>query len=327
MPVILAGSHSSTPATDNAANASTSLRLRILQYFRSSRNMFGLCRKYYRLKRPSHDPEDHLTLQDLCEANTNTTPLPSHCLSSDHPFYPYPNQSSFSLGDWYWNQGLQKTQESFRKLIEIVGCPKYKPDDVRSTNWAKINTILAHNAEDGGDQSDHEWLGEDTGWKRTAIHISVPFHSRMAVPGPQNYLAGELYHRSIISVIWERLTNDDKHFHYEPYELLWKRNEDAEEVRIHGELYTSSAFLSEHKKLLNSPAEPGCDAPRAIVVLMFWSDGTQLTSFGNAKLWPCYMYFGNDSKYRRAKPSCQLGNHIAYFQTVSFFDSYVDDLH
>jgi hypothetical protein len=34
------------------------------------------------------------------------------------------------------------------------------------------------------------------------------------------------------------------------------------------------------------------------------------------------MYFGNDSKYRRAKPSCWLCNHIAYFQTVSFVDVY-----
>ena len=30
------------------------------------------------------------------------------------------------------------------------------------------------------------------------------------------------------------------------------------------------------------------------------------------------MYFAKDFKYWWAKPSCQLGNHIAYFQTVSF---------
>jgi hypothetical protein len=223
------------------------------------------------------------------------------------------------LGDWYWNHGLQKTQEGFRKLLEIVGDRNFRPGDVSSTNWTKINTILAHNAVDNDREPGHEWLGEDTGWKHAAISISVPFHRRMAAPGSQSYLAGELYYRSIVSVIRERLTNDDKHFHYEPYELLWKCNDGAEEVRIHGELYTSNAFLSEHKKLLNSPPEPGCDAPRAVIALMFWSDGTQLTSFGNAKLWPCYMYFGNDSKYRRAKPSSRSCNHIAYFQTVSFF--------
>src|ERR1700692_4795001 len=52
---------------------------------------------------------------------------------------------------------------------------------------------------------------------------------------------------------------------------------------------------------------------------MFWSDATQLTSFGNAKLWPTYMYFGNESKYRRCKPSCHLSNHVAYFETVCLY--------
>jgi hypothetical protein len=49
---------------------------------------------------------------------------------------------------------------------------------------------------------------------------------------------------------------------------------------------------------------------------MFWSDATQLTSFGNAKLWPLYMYFGNESKYCRCKPTNHLCEHVAYFQTV-----------
>jgi len=50
---------------------------------------------------------------------------------------------------------------------------------------------------------------------------------------------------------------------------------------------------------------------------MFWSDATHLTAFGNTKLWPLYMFFGNESKYRRCKPSHHLCEHIAYFQTAS----------
>jgi len=301
----------------NLCTASTS-RCSELQSFRTSRNIFGLSRNYYGWERPLHDPEDRLLPHDLYDACASTsasddssTELPF----TDQSFYPYPNQTSFLLGDWYWNQGTQKSQEGFKKLMEIVGDPLFKPSDVSSTNWTEINKVLSYNEEDKC-LVNHEWLGEDSGWKRTAISINVPFHYRMRKPGSQTYLAGELYHRSIVSVIRERITSDDEHFHYEPYELLWKRSEDESEVQIHGELYTSASFLSEHKALLNSPPEPGCDAPRAIVALMLWSDATHLTSFGNAKLWPCYMYFGNDSKYRRAKPSSQLCNHIAYFQTV-----------
>jgi Plavaka transposase len=311
--------------TDDNLRPSAPLRQRVLQYFRTPRNLFGLSRKYYGTEHPSHDPEDHLTLQDLCNSEpttgTNTSPSdghPSDSTSKDVLFYPYPNESSLLLGDWYWNHGVQKSQEGFRNLIKIVGNPDFSPSHVRSTNWTEINAILAHNAEDDN-QDVQDWLGQDTGWKRTAISINVPFHHRMATPGTQSYLAGELFHRSIVSVIRERVSSDDTHFHYDPYELLWKSTSDAEEVRIHGELYNSAAFLFEHKKLQESPPEPGCDAPRAIIALMFWSDETHLTSFGDAKLWPCYLYFGNDSKYRRAKPSSHLGSHIAYFQTVRLF--------
>lgn len=49
---------------------------------------------------------------------------------------------------------------------------------------------------------------------------------------------------------------------------------------------------------------------------MFASDATMLASFGTAKLWPLYLYFGNDSKYRRGKPSENLCEQVAYFEKV-----------
>jgi hypothetical protein len=199
MPTIFAiPSSPSMPAINQAKDAITSLRSRVLQYFRTPRNIFGLSRKHYGTEHPSHDPEDHVTLQDLCEVSTDAT-SPADLLNNppleDHSFYPYSNQSSFSLGDWYWNQGVQKSQEDFRRLTEIVGNPNFRPDDICSIHWNKMNTILACNTEDDSiDPNDHEWLGEDTGWKCTAISINVPFHRRIAVPGSQSYLTGELYH-------------------------------------------------------------------------------------------------------------------------------------
>ncbi|KAG2737310.1 hypothetical protein P692DRAFT_20883715, partial [Suillus brevipes Sb2] len=80
--------------------------------------------------------------------------------------------------------------------------------------------------------------------------------------------------------------------------------------------------MDAHRELQESPREVGCDLPRVVVALMFWSDATHLTTFGNARLWPVYMYFGNESKYRRCKPSCNLSNHVAYFQKLP--DSFKD---
>jgi hypothetical protein len=214
------------------------------------------------------------------------------------------------LSEWYWNGGVQKSQESFNKLLDIVGRVDFLPEDVWGTKWRKIDGILARNEFDGMDNrskasnvgdndGDVEWIDEDAGWKRTLISISIPFHSRLKHPGPKEYLVGDLYHRSFISVIREKLTNpkDNRHFHYEPFELYWKPTDKSADVRIHGELYSSPAFVEAHRALQDSPGEPGCDLPRVMVAMMFWSDGTHLTSFGNAKLVPCYLFFSNESKY------------------------------
>lgn len=78
-----------------------------------------------------------------------------------------------------------------------MGDLSFSPNQIHTTNWSKINTTLAGNAEKDN-QGNHEWLSEDVGWKHSTISICVSFHHCMAVPGLQSYLAGELYHWSII---------------------------------------------------------------------------------------------------------------------------------
>ncbi|TEB19277.1 hypothetical protein FA13DRAFT_1758237 [Coprinellus micaceus] len=102
-----------------------------------------------------------------------------------------------------------------------------------------------------------------------------------------------------------------------PFELLWQPNPSLPATRVHSELYNSDAFLKAHRDLQNSPRPPGCNRPRVVVGLMFWSDATHMTSFSDAKLWPCYMGFANDSKYRRCKPTSDLIHQVAYFDSVS----------
>jgi hypothetical protein len=306
-----------------AGTAVSSRSPRILGLFRTPRNIFGLWRRYFAERLPSHDPEELVTLTDLCsdpavdstlrcQHNSRSQSAEPHDLTS---FYPYPNEASFCLGNWYWNSGVQKSQESFRELIDIVGNPGFDPSDVRPTKWDKINTILASN----DSQDEEEWMDVDAGWKKKQIRISVPFNERTENPGTRNYLGGDLYYRSLVDMIREKLANphDAKRFHYEPYEYIWEPSNQHKEIKVHGELYTSQAFLETHSELQKSPGEPNCDLPRVVVALMFWSDETHLTSFGNTKLWPCYLNFGNKSKYRRCKPSNHLCSHIAYFQKVS----------
>ena len=76
-------------------------------------------------------------------------------------YRPYPNRNSFCLGEWYWNQGVQKSKESFRKRLEIVGSTEYHPEDVRDTDWRAIDCALGGNSQEGYNA---EWLDEDDNW-------------------------------------------------------------------------------------------------------------------------------------------------------------------
>jgi hypothetical protein len=301
------GYDTATPVTPGVR----SLRGHIQRFFSTHRNKFALFRRYFGDGPPSHDPEDNVTVEHLCETD-GPVEVPLPLLSNPHS--PYPNHNAFRLGDWYWNGGPQKSQESFKDLLNIIGDPDFSPADVRHVNWNQINQTLA---------DDEYWMDEDDGWEKTEVSILVPFQPRRSAisspdAGPQQYVVGDFYHRSVVGVVKEKLSNslDNDHFHYEPYELNWQPGTSPHPIRVHGELYTSEAFLDAHRALQNSPPEPGCDRPRNIVALMFYSDSTHLTSFGDASLWPLYLYFGNESKYRRCKPSCHLGNHIAYFRKV-----------
>jgi hypothetical protein len=296
---------------------------------KSTRNVFGLFRQYYAARFPDHDPGAYITLDDLNESPGLSSTLDHDFVPPDdlnmstdlsspprvHSYGPYPNLSSFLLGEWYWNDGERKSQSSFQKLLKIVGHPDFRPEDVAEKNWPLIDAQLS--GERCEDKED-DWE-DDGGWIKTPIRINVPFSNRMLHPGQKEFNAGILHHRKLMSVIRERITRPSMHphLHFEPYKLFWQPNDAIEPIRVHGELYTSDTFIEAHNKLQDSPPEPGCDLPRVVLSLMFASDGTQLTSFSPAKLWPVYLTIGNESKDRRSKPSCQAFEHIAYLQTAS----------
>jgi len=284
----------------------------------SDRNVFGLFRKYRSATFPSHDPEEEVMLADLQDDAENTDVSDNVMgLDTSPPvaprFGPYPNESSFLLGEWFWDDGTQKSKGGFKKLVDIVSSPNFRPADIRDTNWDLVDREL------GDSQNLEDWVDEfDATWIRSSVEIQVPFHSRSLVPGPRTYILHNFFHRSIVSIIKEKLTDvqEFRHFHLEPFELHWQPGQSTKPTRVYGELYTSPEFLEAHHQLQGSPQEPSCSLPRHVVALMFASDVAHLTTFGEAKVWPLYMYFGNDSKYRRSKPSLHLCHHVAYFHKV-----------
>ncbi|TEB29739.1 hypothetical protein FA13DRAFT_1584662, partial [Coprinellus micaceus] len=229
-----------------------------------------------------------------------------------NPLGPFPNLSSFELGEWFVNRGAQFSVQSLQCLVKLAQRPSFA-QDISNANWPRIFRALSEGTEIGHSPSEpDEWVDDD-GWESTPISISVPLSKSTT-----SHVTGTLYYRSIVSILREKVLNssDMRLFHYEPSEVLWQPDYSTRATRIHSELYNSEAFLRTHQELQDSPAPPGCKLQRVVAALMFWSDATHVSSFSDQKLWPGYMAFGNESKYRRCRPSEHLCHNIAYFSDL-----------
>ena len=135
-------------------------------------NSFGLFQLYDEDSVPIHDPDTNDLLGEALSSLQvgNSITFNEGIMGASNPFYPYPNETSLLLGDWYWNQGHQQFQASFKKLLDIIGHSEYYPEDVQNTNWVEINHKLGNSGvQDDLTEGDCEWLDVDSGWKKTAI--------------------------------------------------------------------------------------------------------------------------------------------------------------
>ena len=256
---------------------------------------------------------------ELCSHHTAAVALVSTRSSADSnvaSFHPYPNWTSFRLRQWYWTGSPKKSESTFKELIEILTDRRFCAEDIVGINWKSINEKLLKGETHSSTSDSLDTLPDD--WYETDVQISMPVHSKGDEPGIHVYEAVTLCHRKLVSMIRSKVTDRSvfPHLHLEPYKLFWKPNS-AEPVRVHREVYTSPAFIEAHDTLQRSPPEPDCTRERVVIALMFSSDGTHLTDYGDAKLHPLYVEFGNESKERRSKQSNGCFEHVAYFESVS----------
>ncbi|KAG2012178.1 ubiquitin and ribosomal protein S27a [Coprinopsis cinerea AmutBmut pab1-1] len=328
---------SSAPQTGTSTSPTTPI---IHSLCESLRNKFGLKKQFYTPNGvlPNRNPDELVLLSnpddqmDVCEPTASQEPSESPiededgsgdkvAASQSNSFGPFPNKVAFEIGEWYWSSGPQKSQKDFEKLLEIITADDFSPDQLKGINWRKLFAHLGGNKTDKAlfQDGEGEWIDDD-GWKTTPIRLRIPFHSRQERPGNEYYDVGTFYHRSIVDILREKIatTNDERFFHYDPFKVFWTPSpDDIPDVRVYSELYNSDAFWNANKEIQDPLKNPECTLPRVLVGLMFWSDQTLLTSFGSSKIWPLYMCFGNESKYRRAKLSSNLCHHVAYFETLS----------
>ncbi len=156
---------------------------------------------------PTHDPDVEDRLYDISDSTLSKDK--SCSLSSEPLFRPYPNMNVFLLAEWYWSGGTQKTKESFKNLIRIISDQSFNPADVKGVSWDFLNDCL------GSSDCEGLWFDEpDAGWTQTSITLPIPFHRNTPQPGLCQYTFPPFRHRSIVSVLKEKMANphDFKHF-------------------------------------------------------------------------------------------------------------------
>lgn len=219
------------------------------------KNGFGLFKTYWTLEKKLHDPDLFLSPSDFdneTQPDEGQEPQERTPAAVKNPYHPFPNHSSFKLGQWFWSEGEGKSRQSFQQLIDIIGSEDFVAADIRKTNWKKINSALAISEfDDDIPVDDTEWTDAGVSWKTATVSVEIPFNSTSKEPGPKHFFLSGFQHRPLVSVIRAKL--EDKlareYFHIVPYELWWNGRKSGQKIRVHGDLYHSDAFLEAYRQV------------------------------------------------------------------------------
>lgn len=276
-------------------------------------NKFGLVREYPH--RPSVDPDHFVPPADLLQAPTQPSTPASELEASRPRFWPFKSMAVYLLMDWMHTGSSRKSVGEVDRLAKVLTHPEFTTEDMSGFSARKQNALFdASDTKDPESSEDQSVPGD--GWRQSTVEISIPTGEKDPTGNGLPFTVHGLHHRPLLGVMKAAVADvSSRWFHYFPFRRFWD-SPSGERVRVYDEAYTSDVWLKAHDDLQKQPNEPGCELEKVILGLMFWSDSTHLTSFGAAKVWPVYLYFGNLSKYMRSKPSCAAAHHVAYIPPV-----------
>lgn len=263
-----------------------------------SPNNFELFRVYP--DKPFDNPDARLQLEDFCDSGRKTT------------YAPFRSFSSYLLTAWANREVKEKTNEEIDELVHrVLLHPDFKLDELRDHCAQRENSRL-----DGCESLSFD---SQDGWQEKSVRIKLPAEDRKKRTRgeeitPEFEITG-IHHRSIMDVIYKALDDPGSPpLHYTPYKEYWKPTASSTQERIYSELYSSDSWLEAHEEVRAKHKDDAIEA--CVLPIILYSDSTYLSSFGNASLWPIYMYLGSHSKYMRSKPTLPTCHHLAYIPTV-----------
>ena len=304
--------------------------------YESVPNIFGLSRQYP--SKPSDEPDVNLGARDFFDTRSDnrlpqplletvvpsTRPGTAPATVGRSPIWPFNNVSELLLLNWFYTGGAQKSLGERNALVQDVLQSKYFVAE--EVTVSGLNTV-ENELKDANSNPSHPLFTGET-WRRASVPISIP----RTKSTPLNYSVPGLVYRSITNIVIAALKKSrppSSALHYTPFKTFWESptpKHPSHVERVFDELYSSDVWLREHEAIQNLPPELNsdgteCTRERAVAGLMLWSDATQFANFGTAKLWPIYMFLGNQSKFQRNKGSARECHHVAYIPSVRYFAS------
>ncbi|KAF6741116.1 hypothetical protein DFP72DRAFT_834947 [Ephemerocybe angulata] len=290
-------------------------------------NSYGVYRVYPG-GTPSYVPDNTASADDMADAPTfKKKPMPIWTINKPRdPAKPpptfdekliqlFPNKSVYILMDWYYRSGSStqgRTHEQLNSLVhQVLRNPDFNPNELQGFRAAKEADRI-----DNFHKSIETLLPVPDAWKKSDVRIPMcpptytTFDNWSGVP---KFTTSGMNHRSLVSLIESALSEPAaSQFHLFPFEEHWRPKPGQESRRIYSELYNSQVFIDEHMKIKAAAQSMGVTMETVVLGLMLWSDATHLAQFGVASLWPIYVFFANQSKYTRGKPSSFSAHHLAY---------------
>jgi hypothetical protein len=293
-------------------------------------DVYNLFRQYH-LSFPSYDLENDSYFDQFCDASTfnqaNSTVeerqpwysglgLSLDALRQNY-FSPFLNTTTFRLMSWFYNSSQSKSLLNLDRLVnEVVLADDFNQDNLQDFN-ATHEAKCLDEFHSSGSNSSAVFSAVD-GWQEATVEITLPCENvKIAEEEAPKFTVQGLYYRKFTEVLkaaYQEVSVNT--FHAGPFKLFWSPNNNQPPERVISEIYTSNAMLEEHARIQSHHREPGCNLEMVVATIMLWSDSTHLASFGNAALWPVYMFIGNQSKYAHAKPSSFTAHHLAYIPKV-----------
>jgi len=328
------------PAADNleeefgSPRPSEAFEKESLAAFRTESDSYGVFREYAHGKptiTPDHlysiSDSSYITLDPSLGSKARISSILGSAVENlknktTELFEPFRNVTIFRLMSWFYRPSLVKSIGEINTLVkEVILAPDFDPEHLVDFDAAKENKRMDEYKDDKSSDTPSPFSFDDS-WIKGSIELSLPceeftFSSESKAPK----FRVEVYHRKLVEVIQAALAEPAaEKFHTFPFKAYWKPSSDAPMERIYSEVYTGDAWHSEYEKIQETAQHgPNAHLEMFIIALLLWSDSTCLAQFGDAQLWPIYLYFGNQSKYDRSKPTSFASHHIAYIPKVRFF--------